>query len=331
VEINGTVGFDSRDQTSISSRVSGRIEKLFIRYNYQPVRKGQLIMEIYSPDLAAAQRELIFIVNTADPDMIRKAKQRLQLLGMRTPEINNVIRTGDIFYKVPVYSSSDGYILEKSATNFSPSVPATASPGDGMAGMSGGGTAISPNKPVVASTGSAPVMLREGQYVAAGQPLFAIYQSRKVTADFALDQQIALAVRPGQKLLIYPNGNKSEMQVANIGLIEPVFRNGQYFTIARVYLDNKQFQVGELLTANIPVVYKEGWWLPRKAVWRLGSKSIVYKKEENGFRPVEVTTGVEIKGMVQVMTAISDWKIASNAYYLADSESFINVNDNMNK
>src|SRR5688572_22031958 len=64
VQLNGVVSYDSRNKISISSRVTGRIERLSIKYNFQPVKKGQLIMEIYSPDLAAAQRELLFVART---------------------------------------------------------------------------------------------------------------------------------------------------------------------------------------------------------------------------------------------------------------------------
>src|SRR5688500_1644484 len=55
VQLDGVIAYDQRRQQTISSRVGGRIEKLFIRYNYQPVRRGQMIMQVYSPDLAAAQ------------------------------------------------------------------------------------------------------------------------------------------------------------------------------------------------------------------------------------------------------------------------------------
>lgn len=43
--------------------------------------------------------------------------------------------------------------------------------------------------------------------------------------------------------------------------------------------------------------------------------------------PVVVQTGVEAKEMIQVLTNISDWKVALNASYLVDSESFIKVNE----
>ena len=82
-EAQGIISYDTRSQNSISSRVSGRIERLLIRYNYQPVSKGQLIMEVYSPDLAAAQQELLFLQRSeTDQTLVERAKQRLMLLGM---------------------------------------------------------------------------------------------------------------------------------------------------------------------------------------------------------------------------------------------------------
>jgi hypothetical protein len=74
-------------------------------------------------------------------------------------------------------------------------------------------------------------------------------------------------------------------------------------------------------------VYKGGWWLPRKAVWQSGNKSIVFKKQGDVFVPMQVETSVEAEGMVMVTTAIGDWQVAGNASYLVDSESFIKTTD----
>jgi len=327
-EVNGVITYDTRHQTSIASRISGRVERILIKYNYQPVRKGQLIMEIYSPDLAAAQRELLYVAKNS-PEMLSAAKQRLQLLGMQPSQITQVLQSGNVLYRVPVYSNSDGYILEKTAQvqAATPAAAPAASAGDGMGGgMQGGGAT-----PAAASTGpvTSPVLLREGQYVNAGQSLFTIYQSSGLVAEFAFPPQLAARIKKGQKLLFYPANNMKVMQPGIIGLIEPVFRNGQNFTLARIYLQDNHLQVGELITANIPVIYTGGWWLPRKAVWQLGNRSVVFKKEHNAYVPVEITTTAETKDMVQVSTDISDWKIAANASYLVDSESFIEINKNV--
>jgi hypothetical protein len=169
-------------------------------------------------------------------------------------------------------------------------------------------------------------MMREGQYVNAGQTIFTIYQATNLVAEFAFLPSLAPQLKKRQKLLFYPAGNKNAIQSAHIGLIEPVFRNGQNFLIGRVYLNKNSFQVGQLLTGIIPVVYTGNWWLPKKAVWRLGTKSVVFRKDNGLYSPIEIQTGIETEGFIQVITGVAGWQVASNAAYLVDSESFIKVN-----
>lgn len=321
VQASGIVAYDTRNQTGIASRVGGRIERMLIRYNYQPVQKGQLIMEIYSPDLAAAQQELLFVAQKS-PEMLAGARQRLVLLGMQPAQINSVLQTGKIIYRVPVYSPASGYILEKTAAaNAAPSAAAPAAPtGDGMGEMGAGGSSAAP---APAAPAASPVMLREGQYVGAGQSLFTIYQAHNLVAEFSFPSSQAAYLRPGQKLLFHPVSEKAALRPGNIGLIEPVFRNGQNFTLARVYPENNAFRPGQLLTAHVPIVYTSGWWLPEKAVWRLGNKAVVFRRENGSFVPVAVQADGAVQGMVRISTDISGWQLAANAAYLVDSESFI--------
>lgn len=329
-EVNGVTGYDTRYQTSISSRVSGRIEKLLIRYNYQPVKAGQLIMEIYSPDLAAAQQELLYLANSNEYAMLHRAKEKLQLLGMEQTQINEVLRSGKISYRVPVYSSASGYILEKSAAPavVSPVTSSVTPTSDGMSGMGGGATSTA-TLANNSGTISNPVLLREGQYVNAGQNIFTIYQSEKLLAEFAFTPAMAANVKIGQSLLFYSNEQKDVMVFGKIGLIEPVFRNGENFTLARVYLNQKGFQAGQLLTASIPVVHKRSWWLPKEAVWMQGQQRIIFLKTNGVFVPVEIRTGVTDKEMIQVLSDISEREIAADAHYLVDSESFIKVTQSL--
>ncbi|SMD15548.1 efflux RND transporter periplasmic adaptor subunit [Pedobacter nyackensis] len=323
VEAQGIINYDTRNENSVASRVTGRIERLLIKYNYQPVKKGQLIMEVYSPDLAAAQQELLFLRNSNDHTMLEGAKQRLLLLGMSASGVNQLLKTGKVNYRIPVYSNANGYILEKSAAAAPASAPSAATPaagGDGMSGMSGGGAAApAPSAAPVSS----PVMLREGQYVSAGQSLFTIYNADRLVAEFSLKPAMASLVRKGDKFAFYKTADKSTIQTATIGMIQPVFKNGENFTIARVYLNKPDFRVGELLTARIPVLLAASWWLPESAVVMLGNKTIVFKKEGNVVIPKPVNAGITIGGMVQIKEDISNWEISKNASYLVDSESFI--------
>jgi Cu(I)/Ag(I) efflux system membrane fusion protein len=327
-EAQGIINYDSRNQLSVASRVSGRIERLWIKYNYQPVKKGQLIMEVYSPDLVAAQQELLFLKKTGnDAEMLASAKQRLMLLGMSVSGVNQLLKTGKVNYRIPVYSNADGYILEKSAAAASLVTTGNAAPaagGDGMSGM-GGSTAAAAGPAPVASPGSTPVMLREGQYVSAGQSLFTIYNAGQLVAEFSLKPALASLVKKGDRFAFYKTADKTTIQTASIGMIQPVFKNGENFTIARVYLNKPSFRVGELLTARIPVLIHPSWWLPEAAAVSLGNKTIVFKKEGNVVVPRIVKAGMTISGMLQIKEDISTWEVSGNAAYLVDSESFIKM------
>ncbi|MES2653933.1 MAG: efflux RND transporter periplasmic adaptor subunit [Bacteroidota bacterium] len=323
-EVQGVINYDTRNENSVASRVSGRIERLLIKYNFQPVRKGQLIMEIYSPDLAAAQQELLFLQQSeTDLLMLERAKQRLALLGMNSSAINQLLKTRKVNYRIPVYSYADGYILEKSvaASVAIPSAVASSSGGDGMSSMGGGGT--TPAAPTVSVPINSPVMLREGQYVSAGQSLFTIYNASSIIAEFSFKPALASLIKKGDKLLFYKTVDKSTAQQANIGIIQPVFKNGENFTIVRAYLNKSNFRIGELLTAKIPVLLAASWWLPESAIVSLGGQKVLFKKEGNVVVPKAVKTGATIAGMVQITEDISNWEISKNAAYLVDSESFI--------
>ncbi|HEU4551968.1 MAG TPA: efflux RND transporter periplasmic adaptor subunit [Chitinophaga sp.] len=322
-EIQGAVTYDTRSETSIASRVAGRIEKLYITYNYQPVKKGQLLMQVYSPELVAAQRELLFIRETGDnAALLNSARQRLLLLGMTGAQIARVLSSRQPVYKIPVYSNANGYIIDKtSAVQVVAIPPAPPAAGD-MNGMSG--TATPP--PAAAQNGNtvaAPMLLREGQYVNAGETIFTIYKADKLVAEFALEPATAAYIRKGRPLTLQSSSGDEKAITATVGLIQPSFRNGENFTLVRAYLQGQPFNAGTLLKARIPVMEKAAWWLPEAAVVQLGTRAVVFRKEGAVYRPVAIATGMKAGGRVQVPDSIAGWQVARNAWYLVDSESFI--------
>ncbi len=329
VTAQGVIEYDSRNETSLAARVSGRIEKLYIRYNYQPVQKGQLIMEIYSPDLAAAQRELLLIArNGSNETLLQAARQKLVLLGMTPEQVQRILATGNILYRIPVYSNASGFILEKiaqaaTANAAGTSAVASATPGNVDMNSMEGTVAI----PTAATVTAMPVLLREGQYVAAGQSLYTIYQTGSLVATLFLEPSLSASVKTGTRLVFYAADNV--VKSGTVGLIEPVLQNGRSFTRIRIYLQGKHtFQPGQLVTAAIPVVYEKGWWVPQQAVWQSGNRAYVFRKERDVLKAAMIQTGVKVEGMLQVLTDISNWQIAADAAYLVDSESFIKTSTN---
>ena len=332
IPVQGVITYDTRKQETVASRVAGRIERMYVKYNFQPVSKGQLVMEIYSPDLAAAQRELIYLHKLGNEKaMLERAKQRLSLLGMQPAQIAQVLRTGKSLYRVPVYSPASGYIVEKNLNTSAGSNPVTAisSSSRGMNGMGGSSSSSSPSSAMQQpQVNQSPVLIREGQYVGNGETIFTIYQANNMVAEFSLDPSLATEVKRGQKVVYHTMADPNNVQAGVIGLVEPTQRNGQNFTIARMYLGNTNLQPGQLITANIPVVKIGASWLPENAVLQLGQQSVVFKKEGTVFIPTKIKTGIRVNGLVQVLDRISGWPIAKNANFLVDSESFIRLQTN---
>ncbi len=331
IPVQGIITYDTRKQESIASRVAGRIERMYVKYNFQPVSKGQLVMEIYSPDLAAAQRELIYLSTLGnEKTMLERAKQRLSLLGMQPAQISQVLRTGKPLYRMPVYSPASGYIVERNPGGSSGGNPVsvTSSSSGGMNGMSGSSASSPSSATQQPQVNPSPVLIREGQYVGSGETMFTIYQANNMVAEFSLDPSLATEVKRGQKIVYHTMADPKNVQAGAIGLVEPTQRNGQYFTIARMYLSNTNLQPGQLITANIPVVKIGASWLPANAVLQLGQQSVVFKKEGAVFIPTKIKTGIRLNGLVEVLDRIAGWQIAKNANFLVDSESFIRLQTN---
>lgn len=289
LELKGRITYDERKKTAVSSRVAGRIEKLAIKYSFQPVRKGQLIMEIYSPDLVAAQRELLFLrkENLKD-EVLRSAFQKLRFLGMSQTQINQVIASGTPIQKVAVYSPLSGFVVESDAPSLA---------------------------------------IREGQYLAAGERIFTIYSNSSVVAEFSVDANQASMVFKGQKVTLSSLDKPDYSTIGTVGLIEPVVRDGENFSLMRIYLPSERFLIGEMLQAKISVSVKKSLWLPQSAIVDLGNRSMVFVKEENTFVPKRIETGLRADGFVQVLTNVGNLPIARDAAYLVDSESFVNPID----
>src|SRR5690606_8600925 len=87
-------------------------EKVYITYVLQPVKAGQKVAEIYSPELSTAQRELIFLLEN-DPEnnaLIDASRRKLELLGMSASQINALTTNQRITSTVSIYSPYSGYV-----------------------------------------------------------------------------------------------------------------------------------------------------------------------------------------------------------------------------
>ncbi|TKB97915.1 HlyD family efflux transporter periplasmic adaptor subunit [Pedobacter cryophilus] len=310
--LNGVVSYNTNNMKTISSRINGRIEKLYVKYNYQMVSKGQKIMEIYSPDLAAAQQELLYLKTKGDLSLLEQAKTKLRLLGVSENQINEVLRSGKTNYKIAVYSPASGYLVNPAS--ISSTTKAISS--DEM-GQQTSATIVD-NKPV---------NMVEGQYVSLGQVLFKLFNQQEVWAEFYSNPDESHLIK--EKNLIQISSKNGKTTNARIDLIQPFYNDGQNYSVIRVYLKNmaNEFRIGELLKATIVKPQVFGRWIPAKSVYQLGEKNIVFIKNGNTLKPLEVSISEKAGTHFLIKTGLKEGdEIAVNASYLIDTESFIQTN-----
>ncbi|MBO3272081.1 efflux RND transporter periplasmic adaptor subunit [Hymenobacter defluvii] len=325
----GRVEYDVRRNEAIAARFGGRVDKLYIRYNYQPVTKGQKLLEVYSPELVTAQQELLFILtnDAENRSLLQGARQKLRLLGLTDGQISQFIRTHQPQYQVAIYSPYTGYVVEQ--PGLAAAGPAALMPpaieGMGVGDAMGGSAAAAGSVPSSTMPSSA-LELKEGSYVTAGQTLFRVVNTEQVWGVFEPRPDELAGLRVGQAIRVVPEGSAGKPITARIDLVEPFFREGQSTGAVRVHLPNPggRLRSGLLLTGSVQLTPTGGLWLPRTAVVDLGNRQVAFVRANGAFRAVSVETGLRSADRVQVLRGVTAQdRVAANAQFLVDSEGFV--------
>lgn len=97
IYLQGKVQADERNLAEMTARFSGRIEKLFVNFTGQHVRKGEKLATIYSPELVTAQRELLEAVKLKDsrPSLYKASREKLKLWDLSEEQISGIEEAGE--------------------------------------------------------------------------------------------------------------------------------------------------------------------------------------------------------------------------------------------
>ncbi len=106
----GTVETNERLENVSVARLEGWIEDLTVRAEGDTVRPGTLLYRVYSPDLIAAQKDLIASLTIGNEARIAAVRQRLRSLGMPERAIARLVETRDVTERVPVYAEAGGTV-----------------------------------------------------------------------------------------------------------------------------------------------------------------------------------------------------------------------------
>ncbi len=110
VEATGYVGFDESLVSQINLRTEGWIERLLIKNEGERVKKGQLLFEIYSPQIVNAQKEYVQAKRRNDAKMMAATEEKMLALGMVQADIKRLAKTSKVTNTVQVLAPQDGTV-----------------------------------------------------------------------------------------------------------------------------------------------------------------------------------------------------------------------------
>jgi Cu(I)/Ag(I) efflux system membrane fusion protein len=115
VRLYGKVQADERLFQSQVAHVPGRIERLAVNFTGEPVIKGQVLAEIYSPELINAQQELLETIKTKQlqPELYEASKEKLRQWKLTDNQIANIENSGNVQNNFEVESNTSGTVTAR--------------------------------------------------------------------------------------------------------------------------------------------------------------------------------------------------------------------------
>lgn len=285
-QLNGRLVVNPEQSSYISSRIAGRIERLYVRETGVKLSKGQPLYQLYSEQLATLQQEYLMAVaqekqfpgDKIEQQIVTSAKQKLLLYGQSESQILQLLKTQKKDPYVVFYAPEGGTIAELSVT--------------------------------------------QGQYVSEGSPIVRLEGYGKLWVEADIYPGEAKNIKQGQKVKVVIAGWEEQPQEMTIDFITPSLQSGTQVTQIRGSIPNpgNQWQPGLQVGVILPLGPKGNvLTLPVDAVVRDGKGMHVWiKKGKDTFEPRLVKTGQENDSQVEITTGLAngDEVVVTGAYLL---------------
>ena len=289
INLTGKVAIDQNLSDAISSKVQGRIEKLMIRNVGDNIHKGQLLYEIYSEDLNAAQQEYILASETenlakgenfSSTSFLEAAKNKLLLYGMSLSQIDRLKATKQVLQIVPVLAMKEGFVSELSVA--------------------------------------------EGSYVSEGTTLFRIASFNALWVEVQVYLPYLAYVRKGTVAdILIPAVSEAGFS-GKVLFIDPQIQSPGRFVLARFQIANPSIQLkpGMLATITLKTEKRNSLALPVDAIIQdsRGANVWIYTDDEI-FQNIMVTVGMQNSREIEITSGLKEGDIVVVAgAYLLNSE-----------
>lgn len=290
--INGRFAINQEQSEVISSRIQGRIEKLFIKENGQHIKKGQPLYTIFSEQLLTLQQEYRLAAEQYRQlghtekrykSFKDAAANKLLLYGLTREQISRLEHENDPAPNTIFYSPASGVVTEINVT--------------------------------------------EGQYISEGAVLFKIEDLQQLWVEAELFPNETSNVRIGDKIRIAIPGGSTENLQAIVSFLSPELRASTQIITMRASVDNSdlKYKPGQQVVIMISHSEKDAITVPVDAVIRTEKGAHVYVQSGNNtFEPRLVETGIENYRDVEIKKGLAEGDtIAISGAYLLYSEMIL--------
>ena len=292
----GQFQLDERRLFSVTSKFEGYIEKLYVNVTGQNVMRGQPLMEVYSPQLLAAEEEYLVAWNGRQTlenateearagvgQLAESALKRLHNWGISAGELQRLQREGKAARTLTVHAPASGVVMEKSAV--------------------------------------------QGMRFMPGEPLFKIADLSAIWLMIEVFEQDLSRVRVGQPVKIHVEAYPEREFNGKVASIYPIVSPDTRSVKVRVELANPGGQLKPDMYASAQLAVAgakaEVITVPDSAVIDSGVRQIVLVSHGAGlFEPREVKLGMRSDGYAEVLQGLSVGEaVVVRANFLIDAES----------
>lgn len=267
IDTTGRIDYDERRYAGISSWVIGksRIDKLHVSFTGETVNKGQLIAELYSPQLIAAQEEYLIALKAAraggrptgrsnvglEPEaIVTSARQKLLYQGMTDEQLDQIAERQKIWERIPVHAPISGTVIERH--------------------------------------------VQEGQYVSEGDWLFHLADLSHLWLFVDVYEDDLSLVEVGTPVELSVSSEPAEMFSGTVSYIEPKIVPQTRTAPVRIDIDNGDGKLlpGMFARASLRQEYSSVLAVQENAVLWSGQRAVVMVASGEGtFAPHEVQLG----------------------------------------
>jgi Cu(I)/Ag(I) efflux system membrane fusion protein len=287
ISLNAQLVTNEERSEVISTRVTGRIEKLFIKETGRSIRKGEPLYELYSEQLLTLQQEYLLAQEQYEKlgqtekryqSYFKSAGRKLLLYGLTQNQVNKLSQTKDIQQKITFLSPTDGFVKEINAV--------------------------------------------EGQYVNEGNLLYRVEDINQLWLEAEVYPQELGLVHVGDLITVLTDGN--DRAAAKIDFISPEYRAGSQISILRASLKNPEgkWKPGMQAQALFTHSLKQAIAVPADAVIHHSNEAYLFiQTDHNTFEPRKVQTGLEDFDQIEITKGLQEGEtIAVSGAYLLYSD-----------